>query len=170
MSYVALIESRVDALALVQVGVRLTYVRATTGLPEQFLRDLWRDVHGKSPAPGGTYSEVDSGLRNIKQRREAAAFANLYFTAVEGKEIKSIQPRRFIQAWKAFRELLPDADMNPTLGWTIIRNLCAKLTRLETCNVCGTGFIRHAEQYGRSARCPFCADRSTRSGVINYGR
>lgn len=159
MSDVTSVESRADALALVETGLWLPYVRATTGLSDQILRGLWRTVYGKSPTPGRTYCGVDSGLRNTKQRREAAAFVNLYFAADSGRKIKYIQARQFVRAWKEFRELLPDEGMNSSLAWTIIRNLCAKLTWLETCNVCGTDFIRYAEQYGRSARCPFCADR-----------
>lgn len=159
MNKLALIEARVDALALVQIGVRLAYVRSTTGLPERFLRELWKDVHGKNPSSGRTYSEIDAGLRTIRQRQEAAAFANLYFAADLGKEIKFIQAGQFIRVWEGYRELLPRADMNSTLAWTIIRNLCARLTWLETCGKCGSGFIRHEGQYGRSAECPFCVGR-----------
>lgn len=157
MNNVALVEARVDALEMVRVGVRLSYVRATTGLPEKFLRDLWREIHGKSPSPGRTYCDPQSGLRTPRQRQDAAAFTNLYFVS-EGEPIKSIEARRFIQAWKVFKEMMPDTDLNATLAWTIIRNVCARLTWREVCKNCGAGFIRNAEQYGVSTRCPFCAE------------
>lgn len=152
--YVSLIEARTDALEMVRAGVRLTYVGATTGLPERFLRELWREVHGKRPAGGRTYCDPRAGLRSSKQRQEAAAFANLYFAGSEN--LKSLEARRFIQAWQAFLEMLPGAALDSTLAWAVIRNICARLTWRETCGKCGVSFIRHDEQFGKHAKCPFC--------------
>lgn len=152
--YVGLIEARIDALEMVRAGVRLTYVRATTGLPERFLRELWRDIHGKSPPSGRAHCDPLSGLRSRKQRQEAAAFANLYFAGCENQKIQSIEARRFLRAWRAFREMLPDMAMDSTLAWAVTRNICGKLTWREKCGRCGVSFIRNSEQ--PEWRCPFC--------------
>lgn len=155
--YVGKIEARTDALDLVRAGVRLTYVRVMTGLPALLLRELWRDVHGERPASGRTYCEPLSGLRTLKQRQEASTFANLYFEEDgEIQKVKSLEARRFLRVWALFQESFPGAKMNPNLGWTIIRNICAHVTWREKCEHCQVSFIRHVEQCGRTARCPFC--------------
>lgn len=158
--YVGKIEARTDALDLVRVGVRLTYVRAMTGLPALLLRELWRDVHGERPASGRTYCDPLSGLKTCKQRQEASTFANLYFKGDgERQKVKSLEARRFLQVWALFQGSFPGARMDPNLGWTIIRNICAHVTWREKCGHCQVSFIRHVEQSGRTARCPFCAAR-----------
>lgn len=154
--YVGRIEARTDALDLVRAGVRLTFVRATTGLPERLLRELWRDVHGEGPSSGRTYSDPRSGLRTGKQRQEASIFANLYFAGGENREVKSLEARRFIQAWQQYLEIIPDTSMDSTLAWTVIRNICAKVTWREKCVKCGVSFIQYGEIFGRAGKCPFC--------------
>jgi len=153
--YVGRIEARTDALGLVRAGVRLTYVRATTGLPLKLLRELWRDVHGKSPSSGRAHSDPLSGLKTRKQRQEAAAFANLYFAGCENRKAHSIEARQFLRTWQAFRETLPDTAMDSSLAWAVIRNICGRLTWREKCAHCGAGFIRNHEQPDWG--CPFCS-------------
>ena len=128
------------AAAMVRAGVRVAYVRATTGCSERLLRELWRQAHGRSDSPSRAYGGARSGLKSSGQRREAAAFANLYFAGGDGK---SLEARRFIQAWQAFRERFPEAAIDSNRGWEIIRNICARVTWLETCGECRASFIRY---------------------------
>ncbi len=155
--YVGRIEARSDALDLVRAGVRLPYVRATTGLPNRLLRELWRDVYGECPSSGRTHGDPVSGLRSGRQRKEASTFANLYFAGGGQREVISLQARRFIEAWALFHESSPEAGMDANLAWAVIRNLCAHLTWREKCRKCGASFIRFGEIVGRAASCPFCA-------------
>lgn len=141
------------AAAMVRAGVRLAYVKATTGCPEGLLRDLWREAHGRCDSPGRPRGDARSGLKTREQRREAAAFAEFYFA---GWQRRSLEAGRFLCTWHAFRERFPGAAIDSNQGWEIIRNICARVTWRETCGECGASFIRHDGQLGKSSKCPFC--------------
>lgn len=153
MSVVAKIESEGAALKLIRVGLRLNYVGATTGIHKvRWLRTVWREVHKRRAVTGRSSEGCDTGLKTQAQRREAAAWVDLYLGVCE-TETKSIEVNRFSTSWKLFRVLYPNAYLQIDPAWVILRNYFSREIAAGTCNKCGEFFV-HEHRVGK---CPFCS-------------
>ena len=159
MSTVLKIERQQTALSLVRIGLRLSYVAAITGLNDRFLRKVWKEVHGRSPSSGTSYTSVDTGLKTYGMAWQSAAFANVYFaTAPEEHARLAIHAPTFLAAWLTYVDLGINEDLTPDLAWQVIRNITAKSTRLHGCKKCNSQFIIFQKFSGNHSKCPFCYD------------
>jgi len=170
MSAVAKIELQQTALSMVRIGLRLSYIRGVTRLNERFLRGLWKEVHGKSPSSGTSYTSEDTGLKTYSQSRQSAAFANIYMTTAKGyglgrgfdyvgsKEHYFLDPNTFLDAWSTYTELAANEDLTPDIAWQVVRNLTSSTTVWTHCKKCSTGFIHLAHVKENECKCPFCTD------------
>lgn len=168
MSTVLKIERQQTALSLIRIRLRLSYVAAITGLNDRFLRKVWKEVHGRSPSSGTSYTSVDTGLKTYSMARQSAAFANVYFaTAAEEHAKLAIHAPTFLAAWMTYVELGINEDLTSDLAWQVIRNITAKSTSLHGCKKCNTQYIVFQKFSGNLAKCPFCydADKQARKGV-----
>jgi hypothetical protein len=164
MSTVLKIERQQTALSLIRIRLRLSYVAAITGLNDRFLRKVWKEVHGKSPSSGTSYTSIDTGLKTYSMARQSAAFANVYFaTAAEEHAKIAIHAPTFLAAWMTYVGLGINEDLTPDLAWQVIRNITAKSTSLHGCKKCNTQYIVFQKFTGNLAKCPFCHDADKRA-------
>lgn len=159
MSTVLKIERQQTALSLIRIGLRLSYVAAITGLNDRFLRKVWKEVHGRSPSSGTSYTSIDTGLKTYSMARQSAAFANVYFaTAAEDHAKMAIHATTFLAAWTTYVGLGVNEDLTPDLAWQVIRNITAKSTSLHGCKKCSSKYIIFTKFSGSLSKCPFCYD------------
>ncbi len=159
MSTVLKIERQQTALALVRIKLRLSYVEAITGQNNRFLRKIWKEVHGRSPSSGTSYTSVDTGLKTYSMARQSAAFARIYFATASEEHAKlAIHAQTFLAAWLTYVDLGINEDLTPDLAWQVIRNITAKNTTLHDCKKCGSRHIIFRRYSGQAAKCPFCYD------------
>lgn len=167
MSAVAKIERQKTALALVKIGLRLSYIQWITGLNDRFLRTLWKEVHGKSPSSGTSYTSVDTGLKTYSLSRISAAFANVYFRSAEDGHPNCLQAETFLAAWRSFEFLgiNDNKELTPDMAWQVIRNLVSGTTQRRLCKQCNSSYIRYEKANGLECKCPFCtvAEKRARS-------
>lgn len=127
MSAVLKIERQQTALSLVRIGLRLSYIAAITGLNDRFLRKLWKEVHGRSPASGTSYTSTDTGLKTYAMSRQSAAFAQVYMATAASEHAKvSMHAPTFLGAWMTYTDLNINADLTPDLAWQVYGTLPAK--------------------------------------------
>lgn len=164
MSAVLKIERQQTALSLVRIGLRLSYIAAITGLNDRFLRKVWKEVHGRSPASGTSYTSTDTGLKTYSMSRQSAAFAQVYMATAATEHAKvSMHAPTFLSAWMTYTELGINADLTPDLAWQVIRNITGKNTQLKTCGQCESSYISYEKLNGKDCKCPFCYDADKRA-------
>lgn len=164
MSAVLKIERQQTALSLVRIGLRLSYIAAITGLNDRFLRKVWKEVHGKSPSSGTSYTSIDTGLKTYSMSRQSAAFTNVYMATAPHEHAKqSMHAPTFLAAWLTYVELGINETLTPDLAWQVIRNITAKSTSLTACKKCSSNYILFEKLNGQECKCPFCYDADKRT-------
>lgn len=157
MSTVLKIERQQTALSLIRISLRLSYIAAITGLNDRFLRKVWKEVHGRSPSSGTSYTSVDTGLKTYSMAMQSAAFANIYFASASQEHAKlAIHAPTFLASWNTYVDLGINKELTPDLAWQVIRNITAKSTYMDGCKKCNTNYIVFHKLSGHLAKCPFC--------------
>jgi hypothetical protein len=165
-------EQRTLAIELIRRGLRTTIVHLITGIPHAELRDLYRDIHGRSPS-SGLLPSTASLFPNRRSHTYVSLFASLYRQIGGKKILKGIDARILIEAHDLFLALLRpirnghnDDLIDFTDMWVIARDIRSKVARIEFCEHCRVDYLL-AEGSRLPPTCPFCALRKERRRMRN---
>ncbi|TXF13552.1 FlhC family transcriptional regulator [Pelomicrobium methylotrophicum] len=137
---------------LIHAGLRLSIVRALTGVGTRTLRKWWKEIHhGKRPPNGKLPETVLSFITDHETAAVVSAYATFHIRGYNDLSAASL-----MAAWREFQRICAPIDIN--VAYFAVRDIRARIVVLADCNTCRARFIydvgsRHTD------RCPFCDTR-----------
>ena len=165
--------SRVDeigrttlAARLLARDARISIVHHETGLTRNYLRALYRDLHGRSASSGQLPAIGCAVIANRRQQLLASLFATLYAAHAGADFNRQMRIDALVCAYDAFREIAGESasgELDFNLCWVIARDLRIGASRLVYCPACGVRYLV-MDNSRTPASCPLCA-LYTRYGI-----
>ena len=147
------------AVRLVRHGVKLSIVYSGTGVAREYLRNLHREIHGRSPRGGPLVTSVGTVIKTRPQQAHASLFAALYLR-LDGRGLyQAVNYTALLDAFEMYLALIPRRkppliDIN--LAWATARDLRSGQADLQHCPDCEVGFlVMRAGNIGST--CPLCS-------------
>ncbi|GLW61550.1 hypothetical protein Hthe01_18990 [Hydrogenophilus thermoluteolus] len=138
------------ARSLIEAGLRLSIIRAMTGVSTSTLRSWWREIHGVKPSNGKLPESVVSYIRDSDTACALAAFVALH-QRLHGLDLS---PKSLLDSWKEF-QLITGHPIDINAAYYAVRDVKSRIVSFPKCHVCHVRFIYDAS--GRNTdRCPFC--------------
>lgn len=152
-------ESASLAYELVRRKLRTPIVHLYTGMPLAEIRELYRELHGRSPS-SGLLPSISTLLPNRQCQIYVSLFASIYRRLGGEGVFKNIDIQAIIKAWDLFLDLTrnirkkrPD---NITEAWVIARDIRINAAVLSTCPRCATPYLS-APESKLPPTCPICS-------------
>ena len=147
------------AVRLVRHGVKLSIVHSGTGVARDYLRNLHREIHGRSPRGGPLVTSVGTVIKTRPQQAHASLFAAWYLR-LDGRGLyQAINYTALLDAIELYLALIPGHQpplLDINLAWATARDLRCGQAQVQHCPTCDVGFlVMRAGMLGST--CPLCS-------------
>ncbi|MDD3580109.1 MAG: FlhC family transcriptional regulator [Desulfobacca sp.] len=144
------------ALNMMREGLTPPIVHAATGLCRNRLRDLYRQLHGRS-APQGRVSEYAyRRLQTRNQILEGIAFYGTYYGFGGDSIFRTLDHNLVMEAYREYKAFAP-GGIDGTTAWYIARDLRGGVLTPKRCKICGGTYL-YDPRSDLMSRCPVYAD------------
>ena len=145
------------AIELIQLGARLQFLEAETGLSRDRLIRLYKEIRGVSPPKGLLPFSTDwfmTWMANI----HSSMFYNMYRFMVTHGDCGSIDA--LIKSYRLYLEQVGQQGGEPVLdftrAWLLVRYFHSDMLQLSPCSRCRGLFVAHAHDPQRGYVCVLC--------------
>ncbi|WBY00627.1 flagellar transcriptional regulator FlhC [Ramlibacter tataouinensis] len=145
------------AIELIQLGARLQFLEAETGLSRDRLIRLYKEIRGVSPPKGLLPFSTDwfmTWMANI----HSSIFYNIYRFMVTHGGCGSIDA--LIKSYRLYQEQIEQQGgeqvLDFTRAWLLVRYFRSDMLQLSTCGSCRGLFVAHAHDPRRGYVCVLC--------------
>ncbi len=145
------------AIELIQLGARLQFLEAETGLSRDRLIRLYKEIRGVSPPKGLLPFSTDwfmTWMANI----HSSIFYNIYRFMVTHGGCGRIDA--LIKSYRLYLEQVEQQGGEPILdftrAWLLVRYFHSDMLQLSTCGSCRGLFVAHAHDPQRGYVCVLC--------------
>ena len=149
------------AKELIEKGVRPPAAASMTGLPQEAMRRLYKQVHRRESKRGPSPYYARSLIDNTRRAAHGAMAVEVYRTlTTQAGDPRGMQidPWALLRAHDVYVSLLPEGE--PPMGlescWYLLRDLRIGDLRLQFCPSCQTTYLYSLQQESL-LRCPYCA-------------
>ena len=145
------------AIDLINLGARLQFLEAQTGLSRDRLIKLYKEIKGISP-PKGLLPFSTDWFRTWMSNIHSSMFYNIYRFMVTHGECKPIVA--VIKSYLLYLEQAEQQGSEPVLdftrAWTLTRFFDTGMLQLSTCTRCKGHFVAHAHDPQSDFVCVLC--------------
>lgn len=148
------VSSWATAQVMIGYGIRPPIVHAATGLCRNRLRNLYREIHGKSAVQGRVSEFAYHRLKTKEQVRESAVFLQFYHNMGGDVIFKALDHNLVMEAYKEYL----DNSKNPidaSTAWYIGRDLREGVLKTRRCKVHKIMYL-YEPRSDHMLGCPLC--------------
>lgn len=142
------------AMRMIQSGLRPPIVHATTGLCPTRLRNLYKEIYGKSGPQGRVSEYAYSRLKTRTQVIEGTGFFHIYYRLGGNRIFQVLDPDMFLDAYEEY-ETISSASIGVETAWLIARDLRENILVLRWCQDCGREYL-YDHRSDLMVRCSLC--------------
>lgn len=139
------------AVALLDLGLRVSLVCTLTGISPRWVRDAYRQRFGEQPKSGKLPETCLPYLAKLSNRIDGSGFAHFYFHLYGDYEVNA---ERILESITAFRKTL-GRDFDPNMAYFVCRDIAAGVVTFRACPECAVEYIKDTSAT-MAAPCPYC--------------
>lgn len=147
---IAKLEQMLLARDLIQSKLRLSIVAALTGVTQEPLRKMWKEIHGERSPNGKLPESALSFVNNVQMVSTLSAVVLLHKKLHKTKEIT---PTTLLTTWKTHSALLGPLDINAV--YYVLRDVRSNMLTVMQCSRCTASYI-YDRELSLTSRCPYC--------------
>lgn len=146
------------ARAMLSMGLRVNSTQHLTGLANWKVRDLYKEIFGRSP-PKGHGPDYRAAFATRGSACEATLFLTLYVRAA-GHPLKDVKAEEFLNSYSRYVVAVPDVlrvsqPISAEIALAVTKGLKTRQVSFEKCAVCGELSAVGDDQHIRKS-CVFC--------------
>lgn len=145
------------AIELIELGARLQFLEAETGLSRDRLTRLYKELRGVSP-PKGLLPFSTEWFMTWMANIHSSMFYNIYRFMITHGDCGSIDA--IIKSYRLYLEQVQEQGAEPVLdftrAWLMVRYFHSDMLQLSSCSRCKGLFVAHAYDPQRGYVCVLC--------------
>ncbi|CAN7645699.1 flagellar transcriptional regulator FlhC [Acidovorax sp. LjRoot129] len=147
---IAKLEQMLLARDLIQAKLRLSIVAALTGVTQEPLRKMWKELHGERSPNGKLPESALSFVNNVQMVSNLSAIVLLHQKLHKTKELT---PTTLLATWNTHVALLGPIDINA--AYYVLRDVRSNMLTVMQCSRCEVSYI-YDRELSLTSRCPYC--------------
>ena len=151
------------AVELLEAGLRSPIVVVSTGLPENRVRALAKDMNGFTRASSGALPGPASITKTTVSRLEASLWSAIYQTLGGQGVMQAVDIDSLIRSHRVYRRMRESLSERMKRGphtinhtWVLARGLCSGEVLIHRCSTCDIQYLVACNPQGPCG-CPVCA-------------